>query len=306
MIRFALLMLFSATLHAAVQHADGAGVDIDTAANLYQAAEVREQVRASLDSMPGKIRQMFAVDAAAITPKQLDAVDAAAKHGFRIAVFEPPALDAFATGLDPATVKKSLEFLSSDVGRRMVAADVALARLDEPTIDKIMSGELTTPSTPERDSLTVKLEQETQSTDSAVEIYLRIGRALAVGTAIGSGMDPVAADQRAEKASSPAQREDLSKNLREPLRRYLAYGYRELSDADLQRLSAFLESHAGKRYVAAYNAAMSAGFDAMSKRCGEQIGESWRELAQAELAPPLAAPEPPPSPLMSPTPAPTH
>jgi len=306
MIRFALLLLFSANLDAAVQHSDGAGVDIDTAASLYQAAEVREQVRASLDSMPGKIRQMFAVDAAAITPKQLDAVDAAAKRGFQIAVFEPPALDAFANGLDAATVKKSLEFLASDVGQRMVAADVALARLDEATIDKIMSGEVATPSTPERDSLTTKLEQETQSTDSAVEIYLRIGRALAIGTAIGSGMDPVAADQRAEKAAGATQREDLGKNLREPLRRYLAYGYRELSDADLQRLSAFLESRAGKRYVTAYNAAMSAGFDAMGKRCGEQIGESWRELAQAELSPPLAAPEPPPSPLMGPTPAPTH
>jgi len=306
MVRFALLMLFSANLYAAVQHSDGAGVDIDTAANLYQAAEVREQVRASLVSMPGKIRQMFAVDAATITPKQLDAVDAAAKRGFQIAVFEPPALDAFANGLDAATVKKSLEFLASDVGRRMVAADVALARLDEATIDKIMSGQITTPSTPERDSLTTKLEEETQSTDSAVEIYLRIGRALAVGTAIGSGMDPVAADQRAERAAGAPQREDLGKSLREPLRRYLAYGYRDLSDADLQRLSAFLESRAGKRYVSAYNAAMSAGFDAMGKRCGEQIGESWRELAQAELAPPLAAPEPPPSPLMSPTPAPTH
>jgi hypothetical protein len=306
MIRFALLLLFSANLYAAVQHAEAAGVDIDTAARLYQAAEVREQVRASLDSMPAKIRQMFAVDAAAITPKQLDAVDSAAKRGFQIFVFEPPALDAFANNLDAATVRKSLEFLASDVGRRMVAADVALARLDEPTIDKIMSGELAVPSTPERDSLTAKLEHETQSTDSAVEIYLRIGRSLAVGTAIGSGMDPVAADQRAEKATDAAQRDDLGKNLREPLRRYLAYGYRELSDEDLQRLSAFLETHAGKRYVTAYNAAMSAGFDAMSKRCGEQIGESWRELAEAQLAPPLAAPEPPPSPLMSPTPAPTH
>jgi hypothetical protein len=304
MIRFALLLLFAADLHAAVQHSDG--VDIDTAANLYQAAEVREQVRASLESMPHKIRQMFAVDAAAITPKQLDAVDAAAKHGFQISVFEPPALGALANSLDPATVKKSLEFLNSDLGKRMVAADVALARLDEPTIDKIMSGELASPSTPERDSLTAKLEQDTESTDSAVEIYLRIGRALAVGTAIGSGMDPIAADQRAVKASDAAQRDELAKNLREPLRRYIAYGYRDLSDADLEHLSAFLESHAGKRYVTAYNAAMSAGFDAMSKRCGEQIGESWREIAQAELAPPLAAPEAPPSPLMSPAPAPTH
>ena len=58
---------------------------------------------------------------------------AAAKHGFRIDVFEAPALSAFAANLDSDTVKKTHAFLSSDVGKRMVAADVALACLDEPT-----------------------------------------------------------------------------------------------------------------------------------------------------------------------------
>jgi hypothetical protein len=52
-----------------------------------------------------------------------------------------------------------------------------------------------------------------------------------------------------------------------------------------------LESPAGKRYVAAYNASMSAGFDAMGRRTGEQLGESLREMAQADLAaPPQAMP----------------
>ena len=70
----------------------------------------------------------------------------------------------------------------------------------------------------------------------------------------------------------------------------MAYGYRDLSDADLKGLLAFLNSTAGKRYVAAYNAAMNAGFDAMGRRCGEQIGESWRELALVQPAeqPPAA------------------
>ena len=34
-------------------------------------------------------------------------------------------------------------------------------------------------------------------------------------------------------------------------------------------------------YVAAYNEAMGAGFDAMGRRTGEQLGESLRELALA-------------------------
>jgi len=296
MIRFALLLLLSTSLHAVGALASNApaakvakethSVDIDMAAEVYQAAAVREQVRASLGSMPDKIRQMFAVDnQASVSAPQLDAVTAAAKHGFQIAIFEPAALQAFANNLDAATVKKSLAFLNSDLGRRMVAADVALSSLSEADIDKVMEGALKVPSTPQRDALTAKLEEDTQSTESAVEIYLRIGRAIATGTAVGAGMDPSEADERAAKAVSATGRAELAQNLREPLRRYVAYGYRDLSDADLTQLSEFLKSIPGKRYVMAYNAAMSAGFEAMAKRCGEQIGESWRELALAKLPP---------------------
>jgi hypothetical protein len=80
---------------------------------------------------------------------------------------------------------------------------------------------------------------------------------------------------------------------------FLAYSYRDMSDADLKRLLAFLQSAAGQRYVSAYIASLGAGFDAMGRRCGEQLGESLRELAQAQLdvptagAPPsIAAPAP--------------
>jgi len=287
------LLLLMASCCTVSSHAAQTPVNIDTAAEVYQAAAVREQVRASLGSMPKKIRQMFAADPmAAFSDTHLDAVGAAAKHAFQITVFEPPALSAFAGHLDAATVKKSLAFLNSDLGRRMVAADVALAESDEAQIDSIMSGKLAAASTPERDALTRQLELDTQSTDSAVEIFLKIGKALAIGTAIGSGMDPKAAAERADRAADPSARQDIANDLREPLRRYIAYGYRDLSDDDLTRLSAFLESAAGKRFVNAYNAAMEAGYDAMSQRCGEQIGESWRELAQAQAngPPVLAAP----------------
>jgi hypothetical protein len=161
MFRFALLMLLSAGLYAAQS-----AVDIETAAKIYQDAAIREQVRASLGTMPAHIRQLFSADTAAqLSDSQLNAVTAAAKRGFRIDVFEAPALSALAANLDAATVKKTDAFLESDLGRRMVAADMATATLDEPKIEKIMNGEITTPSTPERDALFDKLEQASRSTD---------------------------------------------------------------------------------------------------------------------------------------------
>jgi hypothetical protein len=291
MFRFVLLMIVSTGAYAAQS-----AVDIETAAKIYQDAAIRDQVRASLGAMPAHIRQLFSADTAAkLSDQQLNAVTEAAKKGFRIDVFEVPALGALAANLDPATVKKTENFLSSDLGRRMVAADVAQASLEEATTDKIMNGEITAPSTPQRDVLFDKLEQASRSTESTVQIFISMGQAVAIGTAVGSGRDTEAVAQSARK-SGEASRPALEQGMREPLRRYLAYGYRALSDSDLKHLLAFLESPAGKHYISAYMASLGAGFDAMGRRCGEQLGESLRELAQAQLDIPTARPPPTASP----------
>jgi hypothetical protein len=304
MFRFTLLLVLCGALYTgACLRAAESSVDIETAAKIYQDAAIREQVRASLGSMPAHIRQLFSADTAAqLTDQQLDAVTSAAKRGFRIDVFEAPALSAFAANLDAATVKKTEAFLAGDLGQRMVAADIAQASLDEATIDKIMSGEITAATTARRDVLFDKLEHALRSTESTVQIFLSMGQAVAIGTAVGSGRDTAAVADSARK-SGESSRAGLEQNMRAPLRRYLAYGYRDLSDADLKGLLAFLESAPGRRYVSAYIAAVGAGFDAMGRRCGEQLGESLRELAQAQLdipvsgaAPPIAAPMPAPAP----------
>jgi hypothetical protein len=288
MIRFVLLMLLTANVYAAEST-----VDIDTAAKIYQAAAIREQVRASLGTMPEHIRKLFEADSSAkLSDPQLAAVSAAAVRGFRIDVFEAPALQALANHLDTATVNKTQAFLASDLGRRMVTADVALATLGETNIDKVMNGQITAPSTPKRDAIVDKLERATRSTESTVQIFLSMGQAVAIGTAVGSGMDPAAVEDRAHK-SGEASRAELEENMRLPMRRFLAYGYRDLSDSDLKHMLSFLESASGKRYVAAYNASMGAGFDAMGRRTGEQLGESLRELAQAQMPPPREAAPPP-------------
>jgi hypothetical protein len=287
-------------------------VDIDTAAKIYQEAAVRDQVRASLVSMPKQIRDMFSRDdSARLSQEQLAAVDSAATHGFRIDVFEAPALSAFAHDLDVSSVVKIEAFLQSDLGKRMVSDDLASATMGEANIDKVMSGETSVPVTPKRAALIDKLEHATRSTESTVAIFLSMGQAVAVGTAIGSGLDQKSVAERAQK-SGEASRPGLEHDMREPMRRFLAYSYRDLSDSDLKHLVAFLESPAGSRYVTAYNAAMGAGYDAMGRRTGEQLGESLRELAQANAGPEpstpeaLTAPEAPPTdaPASPPTPQP--
>ncbi len=172
MTRFALLLALAA---GNVLAADAA-VDIDTAAKIYQDAAVRDQVRASLVAMPKQIRDMFSRDVSTrLTDEQLAAVDAAAAHGFRIDVFEAPALSALAQNLDAAGIAKIEAFLQSDLGKRMVADDVASATMGEANIDKVMSGETAVPLTAKRAALFDKLEHATRSTESTVDIFLGHG-----------------------------------------------------------------------------------------------------------------------------------
>lgn len=282
MFRFAFLLVLSGL--AGLAQAAVVPVDIDTAAQLYQEAAIREQVRASLGSMPAHIRKLFQGNTSTpLSDTQLEAVNSAATRAFRIDVFEAPALSAFAANLDADTLKKAEAFLATDAGKRMVAADLALASLSDVEADKVMNGDIAIPSTPQRNALFEKLERAERSAESTVQLLLTMGTAVAAGTAVGSGMDPAPVEQRARK-SGEASRQAWEENMREPSRRYLAYGYRDLSDADLKHVLSFLQSTAGKQYISAYLASLGAGFYAMGRRCGEQLGESLRELAMAQLA----------------------
>src|ERR1700733_7038252 len=295
MSRFAFLLSLAAmvSVAATANAAVAAPVDIDTAAQLYQAAAIREQVRASLGSMPGHIRKLFQGNTSApLSDTQLAAVNVAAVRAFRIDVFEAPALSAFASNLDAETVKKAEAFLASDIGKRGVAADVGLASLSDEDAEKIMNGDLAAPSTPQRNVLFEKLERAERSSESTIQILLTMSTAVALGTAVGSGMDPGPVEERARK-SGEASRQILEENMRESMRHYVAYGYRDLSDAELKHVLSFLQSAAGKQYISAYIASLDAGFHAMGRHCGEQLGESLRELAMAQLATEHADREPP-------------
>ena len=220
-------------------------------------------------------------DAAALNEAQLAAVEAAAAHAFRIDVFEPAALTAMAGALEPADAHEILRFLDSPTGQRMVAADIASARHDEATQDQFPDGEPTPRSTDEREALFDQIQSASHAVDLAVSVYLAIARGLAEGTAIGSGRDPVAAQERVDHNATPQVRAQLATTMQVPVRRSLAWGYRDLSTEDLRAIAQFLHRRAGERYIGSYRATMLAGFGTMSRRCGERIGDSWRELAVA-------------------------
>ena len=167
-------------------------VDIDTAAKIYQdAAHARTGARlvgndAGADTQMFSARRLGAALRSSSSPRS-----------------RPPPSAAFAStcsrrrrctrspqNLDAATVTKS-EGIPGERsgpahgGRRCRRGDARRSQ-----IDKIMNGELAAPSTPKRDALVDKLEHASRSTESTVQIFLSMGQAVAIGTAIGSGLDP--------------------------------------------------------------------------------------------------------------------
>ena len=91
-----------------------------------------------------------------------------------------------------------------------------------------------------------KVEHASRSTESTVQIFISMGQAVAIGTAVGARAGPGTVAAKSARKSGEAGRPGLEQSLREPLRRYLAYSYRDLSDADLKHLLALPGVPGGK------------------------------------------------------------
>ena len=278
--RFAVLLLLASRLHAAES-----AVDIDTAAKIYQAAAVREQVRASLGRDAGAIAPAIRAET---SPRKLSDSNSRRSRPPRSAAFASTCSRrlrsrALAENLDPPTVAKVQAFLASDLGRRMVAADVAEARGGRR--DQRQDHERRSRGALDAEARRAVREtgaRDPRSTESPVQIYLSHGRGRGhrYRHRLRPGPESVA-ERRARNGE--ASRAELEESMRVPMRKILAYRYRTLSDCGSQ-------AHAGVSGVARREAlrdrlqrlAWGRVSDAMGRRTGEQLGEALREMAQAQ------------------------
>ncbi len=253
-----------------------ADVDAATAARVYAASETREQMRPAYKAMPAQMRKIFAMRGS-FTEERLAAVEVATEASFREEVFEPVVLSSLAANLDSATATKTLEFLGGSLGRRLMAAQLALARLDQTDTDKIMLGESEMPSTPQRDAIVVQIEQAAKTAETTAAIFMTMEQAVFNGSVLGAGDKPAPENERLRKQRE-ARRIEIETQMREPLHRFLAYGYRDLSNDELAQILDFVRSTEGRSYVQAYFLALQSGYEAMGKSCGIEIGKKWRAI----------------------------
>ncbi len=258
------------------QPAAEADVDEATAAKVYAAAETREQMRPAYKAMPAQMRKIFAMRGS-FTEEKLAAVEVATEASFREEIFEPAVLSALATNLDSNTASKTLEFLSGGLGHRLMAAQIALARLDQSDTDKIMLGESEIPSTAQRDAIIIQIEQAARTVETTAAIFMTMEQAVFDGSVLGAGNKLPPENERMRK-NKEARRIEIETQMREPLHRFLAYGYRDLSNDELAQILDFVRSSEGRSYVQAYFVALKAGYEAMGKSCGIEIAKQWRAI----------------------------
>ena len=253
-----------------------ADVDAATAAQVYAAAETREQMRPAYKAMPAQMRKIFAMRGS-FTEERLAAVEIATEASFREEIFEPTVLISLATNLDPGTASKTLEFLGGSLGRRLMAAQIAIARLDQSDADKIMLGETEVSSTPQRDAIITQIEQAAKTAETTAAIFMTMEQGVLDGSILGTGKKVPPENERLRKEKE-ARRIEIESQMREPLRRLLAYGYRDLSNDELAQILDFIQSTEGRNYIQAYFVALQAGYEAMGKSCGIEIAKKWRAI----------------------------
>ena len=253
-----------------------AEVDAATAAQVYAAAETREQMRPAYRAMPTQMRKIFAMRGS-FTEERLAAVEAATETSFREEIFEPVVIGALATNLDSETASKALEFLGGSLGRRLMAAQIALARLDQADTDRIMLGETAVPSTPQRDAMIVQIEQAAKTAETTAAIFMTMEQAVFDGSVLGTGNNLSPENERLRKKKE-VRRVEIESQMREPLRRFLTYGYRDLSNDELAQILNFIRSTEGRSYVQAYFVALQEGYEAMGKSCGIEIAKKWQSI----------------------------
>jgi hypothetical protein len=75
------------------------------------------------------------------------------------------------------------------------------------------------------------------------------------------------------RAGIPAERAGLERTLAEEAARRYAYAYRSLSEDELDRYLAFLQSPAGRRYSDASMRALESALTRASRDAGERLGD---------------------------------
>lgn len=181
---------------------------------------------------------------------------------------------------DAATIAAAQEFFGSDLGQRILTAEIAARRaiLDEATEEaaRVEAERMQAARDPR-----LRLIRDLAEAGDLIE--MNVAGALTANLAFFQGMNDIgvpgmAMDREQLMTEVWSQEDSIRDETGKWLYPFLALAYRPLSDDDLQAYVAFSESPAGKRL----NAALFSAFDQVFSAVSFQLGRGAAQVLQGD------------------------
>ncbi len=177
---------------------------------------------------------------------------------------------------EPSHAAAALAWYRSPLGARVAALERAAAGPSgAAALEAWREAVEADPPGPARMELLARIEAASRATEFAVALALDTTAGLYEGLhRVGGGGADGAESPEAFRRALEARRPALEEGFRRQVQGFLLFAYRDLSDEELGRLVAFLESDGGRWFTAAYNESLRAALRRGARRLLSPEGEA--------------------------------
>ena len=254
---------------------------VDKEAVVAEAIELMG-LRRLTDEIASSARQAAAgIDEGSPTSKML--VDAMSE-GFASERIYRVAEETFREKANSMRLGAALEWLRSPFARRMELAESSGNR---GSLDGYIAGLESAPPSGDRVELLLRLDRASGTSDAAVEMQVAMMKALLQGMYLSgqagqAGQAGPGADHAIEQAIEQA-RPKLARKTRNRIQLSLHFMYRDVSDDELARYLAYLESENGEWLSRVLLKSLFAAMEEGARRSGEVLAERLTELTKLQV-----------------------
>jgi len=169
----------------------------------------------------------------------------------------------------------ALEWLRSPFARRMGRAESSAI---EGSLESYIAGLESAPPSGDRVELLLRLDRASGTSDAAVTMQVALMKALFQGIYPSGGSAEHAIDQAVEQA-----RPKIARKTRNRIQLSLHFMYRDVSDDELARYLAYLESENGEWLSRVLLKSLFAAMEEGARRSGEVLAERLTELRKLQV-----------------------
>jgi hypothetical protein len=223
----------------------------DETLELARRLVLRSGMATQLHAIPIQFEHSAAQHRGRVPAQVITLVTQAGKEAFQPAKLHEEVVRGVASKMSAAGMRDALEWLESDIGRRITAVEEAAATsVSQEAMTRYLDRLKTLPPSKQR----VKLIADVMSVANVIESSAGTLEAITLGIAVGfDAMQPLekqaGADLLQLRLRESNLRGQLLANLGAALPALMLYTYRDVSDADLSAYVSFMQTPAGTEYT---------------------------------------------------------